>query len=226
MQASQVTEIVMEVLRRLDVRSPLEETLLLCDGPLDVSLNTVQERVGQDVTQIRENETGKRTRLIQAKRLVIWPCSQHTLAGSALGLTNTDVLEWVATALWHHRPVSMVLDNALAPLLNSNAAPNAYVDMLRQHVNTLRSFGVQLIALDSLEPGCFAELTPPVDKLQISISGPSSWWTAEDLRQLGATPGEVFVIPQGIRLTPLARDALRDMKAVIRYSEDRESTNR
>ena len=226
MQASQVANIVIEVLRRLNAKSNSETTLLVGDGHLDVSQDTMQDLIGDTIVKIDEHDACTSRKLQNAKQLVIWPCSQNTLVGAALGMTSTYTLEWVAAALWNKTPVLMVLENELASLLRSDANQNSYANMILQYITTLSGFGVKVLfwdmnlSLSQLDPS-FSN-----DQHQASPLLKTGWWTIADINRQGAVPGKLFEVPKGIRLTPAAKDALSDMKAVIRYWEDKETAKK
>ncbi len=226
MQVSQVAEIVIEVLRRLNANSNSETTLLVGDGHLDVSLDIMQDFIGDNIVKIDEHDALTSSKLQNAKQLVIWPCSQNTLAGAALGMTNTYTLKWVATALWNKTPVLMVLENELSSLLRSDDNRNSYSNMFLQYITTLSEFGVKVLFGNPS-----SSLSQPMsnisnDQHQDSDLLKTGWWTITDLNRQGVVPGKLFEVPKGIRLTPAAKDALLDMKAVIRYWEDKETAKK
>ncbi|CAB3394349.1 hypothetical protein [Kyrpidia spormannii] len=208
------------------------------DEVLAAEVKSVLRKFGAAVV-VDGRDPGAESLLKQANCLVVGPCDQSILVQGALGLTTDLPSALLATALLASRPVSVILSPQLSVIFRPNASVRPYLKLLRDYVDRLRHYGVDVICWEEFVTGWRPPANPfermnasdlsadsrSVESVQCPVR-PATFWTANDLARRRLQPGDVLVVPKHVKLTPYAEEWLRDRRVALKITEGKVRADR
>ncbi|CAB3395289.1 hypothetical protein [Kyrpidia spormannii] len=205
---------------------------------LSAEIKSVLQKSGEAVI-VDGRDPDAESLLKQAECLVVGPCDQSILVGGALGLTTDRAGALLAKALLASMPVSMVLNPQLSVIFRPEASVRPYLKLLRDYAEALQHYGVDVVCWEEFVTGWRPPANPfermnasdlsadsrSVESVQCRVRR-ATYWTVKDLARRRLQPGDVLVLPQGVRLTPGAREWLRDQSVALKIMEGGERADR
>lgn len=224
-----LTELVIEALRRRlpEMAGASDDgpvLWLVCPGP-DELVGRVEEVLHHcgEIVRLHGEESDFGSWLERVQSLVVAPCDQSILAQGALGLTFDVRTARLAEALWRSRPLSLILRPELSPIFQYGASVHPYRRVLRDYAESLRRYGADVVAWEEFVGG-WRPPAPASWRRNPEEAPRGIWWTAGDLIRRNFRPGDVLTLPEEVKLTPLAREWLREMDVVVKQAQDEEKT--
>lgn len=193
-----------------------EITVLLTTGAeLVFSESNLSSRLsGIEILQ----ESGLRdvTALLNDKKCILIPIlTMNTAAKIALGIADTPVTHLISDALLGGIPVAAATDacnprSRMKP--NASKGTEAYAKALENHLKELERYGIRMVPCGELYKTAAAwlkEEAPPGSK------GPKRILTKEDVVQLKNSGNTCLVLETGMKITPYAAEAAKELGVEI-----------
>lgn len=191
-----------------------------------IGINWIKEKLGSHV-QVVTTQSPYPGQYLRAADIVIVPVlTQNTAAKLAYTLSDTMVSTLIFQALMLGKPV-IAAQNAADPedgwrrQKGMEKAPPGLKQALLGNLNTLQSYGIQLVPVESLAEKAKEKLIPELT-LQV-VQGPEKSSKrkvidADTVRRAAQRSVTTLSVSQGTLITPLARDIARECNIEIIYS--------
>ncbi len=234
-----IADIVARVLNRLreSTSLPKEKILLLYEDGSWIHYEDVIRAAGPysswaNFHYIGTSEIARFTNEVEEPELsayagvVVCPCSQSTLVELALGLTISPFSKVAVNALWWELPVLLVLYPPFSRLLRSSGDLPAYGQKMKEYIEQLRDYGAKFATWAEFRCGQASILNNRpfiAEKASNKLPAQNTWLTTNDIKQKIVAPGGVVRLPRGMKLTPLAKDLIREMGMAIEFMKGEEN---
>ncbi|MEY9979569.1 hypothetical protein [Lysinibacillus sp. RC79] len=129
---------------------------------------------------------------------------QTFIVSSAQGLPNSPASLFLTELLLKDEPALLVPDEKMSLMLTTKE-PNAYMKMLRQHMESLKNYGCEF--------QLFSQLMPYLNDRDSSDFDMKEGFITEEM--IRSYQGQQLKIPMHSKLTPLAQDVIQEKGIII-----------
>lgn len=206
-----IREIVTEVLKQLNFsalkpQETMKQSLLVVDEKSTLNPSHMYQLSLQwDVTIVKETDLDL---LLSGSPVLIHNIDQDLLVKGALGFCDSTGSVLLAQLISNAVPVHLIPTKSLENTLFGDVSPSAYQSMLRNHCDTLDTFGVNVATLSDFL------------KSKIEMTGINFEEKLLTAHNVQVHPEEHILVSSKTIITPLAKDTARDLGKKITVIND------
>lgn len=205
-----------------------------------ITPSQIKEQLGVDEVLLERELQGLRTLTEGINKLIIPVLTLNSAVKIAQGIADSAVTNIASHALMTGIPIVAAKDacdlrNPVRLQMGMNQTPAAYLDKMQGHLDTLESYGIQLVesgALyasvtnkkpEALAPSVLQDQTVSLPSVQKDVTVPAASGYRTDKKVVSRNDvifakerGGVLIVPATALVTPLAKDMAKALDVEIR----------